>query len=144
MELELRKLNEAVTSIHDEMFYLRERYKFIVSAHKFTGARFSKKCFSVWSNGTGFCLTHSKSLECKIYGTYCCGLTGNLNIFQRWISLCMPCINYILPSVYTIQELFGPCFHAKLYSVNLSCYTQKSDMDEITWPINFFTQPKQK
>ncbi|KAK7374551.1 hypothetical protein VNO80_07982 [Phaseolus coccineus] len=25
MELELRKLNEAVTSIHDEMFYLRER-----------------------------------------------------------------------------------------------------------------------
>ncbi|CAJ1832887.1 unnamed protein product [Sphenostylis stenocarpa] len=37
MELELKKLNEAVTSIHDEMFYLRERYKFMVSAYKFTG-----------------------------------------------------------------------------------------------------------
>jgi len=29
--MELKKLNDAVTSIHDEMFYLRERYKFIYS-----------------------------------------------------------------------------------------------------------------
>jgi hypothetical protein len=27
MELELKKLYDTVTSIHDEMFYLRERYK---------------------------------------------------------------------------------------------------------------------
>lgn len=38
MELELQKLNDIASSIHDEIFYLRERYKFTVSAYKFTGA----------------------------------------------------------------------------------------------------------
>ncbi|KAG2404062.1 Transmembrane emp24 domain-containing protein [Vigna angularis] len=69
MEMELKKLNDAVTSIHDEMFYLRERYKFIVSAYKFTGAI---GLFDLVNNvspcdlmGIGFCFTHSKSLNAK-------------------------------------------------------------------------------
>lgn len=32
MELELKKLEDTVKSIHDEMFYLRERYRFILNS----------------------------------------------------------------------------------------------------------------
>lgn len=92
MELELKKLFDTVTSIHDEMFYLRERYKhnFSINKNSVTHCTPSDStctlatCVYFWERNMENYRSFSKKKA--TYVTFCCKLilTGKDTLKVNW------------------------------------------------------------